>query len=150
MWKQIEDFPNYEVSTEGQVRNMKTNRMLKPKIDFGYSKVVLYESSIRKHCRIHRLVATAFISNVEDKPQIDHIDRNKLNNHVSNLRWATNSENQLNRDYSTKEMPYIRINPSGSFQVRIFHFGKYIYVKTFKTKEEAILHRDEFMKNNPR
>ena len=50
-----------------------------------------------KYYHIHRLVAEAFIPNLENKPTVDHIDRNKLNNVVSNLRWATYKEQNTNR-----------------------------------------------------
>lgn len=62
----------------------------------GYISVCLYKDGKSKNPLVHRLVATAFIPNHEHKPQIDHIDRNRSNNHVSNLRWCTRSENMLN------------------------------------------------------
>ena len=63
----------------------------------GYCKVILcLNANSRKHVKVHRLVAEAFIPNNENKPQIDHIDRNKQNNNVSNLRWCTLSENMHN------------------------------------------------------
>jgi hypothetical protein len=102
---------------------------------------------------IHQLVAMAFVPNVENKPQIDHIDRNKINNNVSNLRWATNYENTMNRGYYSRikiELHNISILRSGSFSVRFKHFKKDVCYKTFKTKEEAISFRDQFMIDNPR
>ena len=153
MWKQIADYPNYEVSTKGEVRNSKTNLILKPAVTNGYYRVDIYNEINNKSMFVHRLVAIAFIPLVEGKDQVDHIDRNKLNNNVSNLRWASCSDNMKNRDYyskkENKELHNITIR-NRSYQVRIKHLGKYVCYKNFKTLEEAILYRDEFMKNNPR
>lgn len=66
---------------------------LKPKVDkYGYEAVTLSEKGIRKNYTVHRLVALAFIPNLENKPTINHIDCNKRNNAVGNLEWATYKE----------------------------------------------------------
>lgn len=62
----------------------------------GYFVVVLSKNNERKRHSVHRLVAEAFIPNQDNKPEIDHIDGNGLNNHVENLRWCTHFENMRN------------------------------------------------------
>lgn len=65
----------------------------------GYLRVDLYDKNgNRKHFKIHRLVAKAFIPNPENKPQINHIDGNKQNNSITNLEWVTDAENKEHRN----------------------------------------------------
>lgn len=93
-WRKVKSNPLYSVSNDGEVRRDDTKHIKVPDIDrYGYNKVDLYEGGKRTTKRIHRLVGEAFISNPENKPEINHKDGNKLNNHVSNLEWATKREN---------------------------------------------------------
>lgn len=62
----------------------------------GYPKVIFSMKNIHKSPNVHRLVAQAFIPNPYNKPMVDHIDRDKTNNYVSNLRWCTLVENMNN------------------------------------------------------
>lgn len=95
IWKPIKDYENYEVSNLGKVKSLNYNRtgeekILKPRKDKdGYLYVGLYKSGKRKFFKIHRLVATAYIFNPDDKPQINHIDCNRQNNCVENLEWCS-------------------------------------------------------------
>ena len=82
-WRIITDFPNYSVSIFGNVKNNKTNRTMKLSIKGGYYHVSLTNEDCRKGCKVHRLVALAFIQNLENKTDVNHIDKNKLNNNVS-------------------------------------------------------------------
>ncbi|QGT52809.1 HNH endonuclease [Lactococcus phage CHPC129] len=92
----IEGFDNYEVSNLGKVRNIKSGRILKPYLnEKGYLKHCLSEHNKRKFLFLHRIIATAFIENPEGKPQVNHIDENKLNNDLSNLEWCTVRENMI-------------------------------------------------------
>lgn len=66
---------------------------MSPEIASGYYRVIFSKNGIITKHIVHRLVATAFMPNLENKPQVNHIDGNKLNNHILNLEWATSSEN---------------------------------------------------------
>lgn len=94
-WKKIDERPNYSVSDTGEVRNDKTGRILKlyKSKSTGYDTVMLGRKT--SPLLVHRLVAKAFIPNPENKPQVDHINGNRTDNRVENLRWATASENHM-------------------------------------------------------
>ena len=93
IYKTIKGF-DYEVSNIGQIRNVRTGRILKQRLTRdGYCLASLYKDGIKKDFSVHRLVGNAFIPNPKKKPQIDHIDGNKQNNRVDNLRWVTGKEN---------------------------------------------------------
>ncbi|MPN37125.1 hypothetical protein SDC9_184641 [bioreactor metagenome] len=82
-------------------------QLLKPGIDSkGYLKVVLCINGKNTTCKVHRLVAEAFILNPLNKPQVNHIDGDKLNNFMTNLEWSTQSENMVhafnNRLFKTR------------------------------------------------
>lgn len=84
----------YEVSNEGRVRNKNTGKIKKPcKDKDGYLQVDLYKDGERKHKSIHRLVARAFLPNPNSEFEVDHIDKNRTNNNVDNLRWVSHQEN---------------------------------------------------------
>lgn len=94
-WRKIAGFENYSVSDDGQIRNDVTGKMKKPTLSkkTGYLYVDLYKNNKRLKQTVHRLVAESFILNPENKKTVDHIDGNRTNNKVRNLRWATYGEN---------------------------------------------------------
>ena len=95
----IKDYPNYSIDTEGNVTNITTGRVLKPRNGGnGYLIVTLWENKVGKQYYIHRLVATHFIPNQNNLPQVNHKDENKKNNHVENLEWCTS---KYNSNYGT-------------------------------------------------
>lgn len=93
-WQKVGRNSNYSVSDSGQVRRDDTNHIKEPRLNrYGYDVVDLYKNGNRQTERIHRLVAEAFIPNPDNKPEVNHKDGNKRNNHISNLEWATKREN---------------------------------------------------------
>lgn len=109
-WKTIEGFENYEVSNYGEVRSRdhsvvikdrgreynatRPGRTLKQqKTALGYCLVVLCREGKCKHFFVHRLVASAFIPNPRNVPQVNHLDENPSNNRADNLEWCTPKEN---------------------------------------------------------
>lgn len=96
-WKTIAEFPNYDVSSLGNIRNNKTGKPLKICVKAGYYHVGLVNDKNKKTPKVHRLVALAFIENPENKLEVNHKDKNKLNNSLSNLEWMTRRENNIHR-----------------------------------------------------
>lgn len=107
IWKDIKGYEGlYQVSNKGNVKRLERvlpdGRCLKELIfklnvsGDGYIMVGLTKDSIRKHYYVHRLVAEHFIPHDESRYEVDHIDTNRTNNNVENLRWVTRSENNLN------------------------------------------------------
>jgi len=92
IWKDIDGYKGaYQVSNLGSIRNVKSGRILKGSVNsYGYQRVSFSDGG---RFKVHRLVATAFIANPNSLPAVDHIDEDKTNNKVSNLRWCTPEQN---------------------------------------------------------
>lgn len=99
-WKKILQAPTYFISNKGQVYSTYSKKVMKPYESGGYEIIQLSIDKKGLKFYVHSLVANAFIPNPENLPIIDHIDRNKLNNNVSNLRWSDVRSNNKNRDFS--------------------------------------------------
>ena len=98
-FKPIPGYEKYHISTWGRVLNTDTGRFLVPEVhDKGYLRVDLYDTNgVKKHAKVHRLVASAFVPNMFNKPHVNHIDGNNQNNSFTNLEWVTDAENKLKR-----------------------------------------------------
>jgi hypothetical protein len=90
-------FENYQISNLGNIKN--GERLLKGSIsNRGYKYIQVQRNGLRINMSIHSLVAKHFIGEQPDDKVVDHIDRNKLNNHISNLRYISHKENSANQD----------------------------------------------------
>lgn len=91
----IKNYEQYEVTEDGKVINTKTGRVLKPDILWdGYERITLSKEGQIVRFRVHRLVAEAFIPNLDpSKDQVNHKDGNRRNNSVENLEWVSCREN---------------------------------------------------------
>ncbi len=100
IWKAIKGYEGfYEVSNYGNVRSLKYNKVkVMAKVFIGRKRMHYHGVHLRfggkcETLKIHRLVAIAFIPNPENKPNINHVDSNRLNNNIDNLEWCTQKEN---------------------------------------------------------
>jgi hypothetical protein len=96
IYNEVDYSDRYKVSDNGEIYSLKSNRILKTRVNKnGYVVICIALGSRenRKSIRINRAVACTFIPNTENKPEVNHKDTNKLNNHISNLEWNTSKEN---------------------------------------------------------
>lgn len=95
IWLDVKGFERlYSVSNTGRIYSKKKGVFLKTPLNkSGYQKVSLYSNGKYKYTTVHRVVANAFIPNLENKETVNHKDGKKTNNYASNLEWATSGEN---------------------------------------------------------
>jgi hypothetical protein len=138
----IPNFNGYKINKNGVVISTICRGEYRPapmvvlsRVDFtGYPCVMLNNKPIR----VHRLLATCFIANPNNYPWIDHIDRNKTNNDLSNLRWANASMNNTNKGkWYKKDAKYIYIN---SFTDKSGKYFKY-YVVQYLNKDRVYIRK---------
>lgn len=135
IWKDIYGYERlYQISNYGRVKslpritNRKSGRILSVRERVmaniisadGYLRIKLCKNNIQKIMSIHRLVAIAFIANPKNKPQVNHIDGNKLNNKLENLEWVTAKENSqhailngLSTPRTNEKIPCIQVSLDG-------------------------------------
>lgn len=164
-WRDIKNYEGkYQVSNLGRVRSLDRfvnsingKRKVKGQImsfttRSGYNVLVLRKNNMRKSKQVHRLVAEAFIPNINNKPFVNHKDFNRKNNNVDNLEWVTQKENvhwsicnmkNKNKIFKDKEHYGIRYrNKYDYYEVTL----KKKYYGSYKDFEEAKKVRDNKLK----
>lgn len=147
----MEDIKGYEgyymITEDGKVFSWYTSKYLSNRLNGrGYYKNVLSKNGNEEGYYVHRLVAEAFIPNPDNKLFIDHIDGDRLNNHKSNLRWATHQENCRNRNK--------RIDNKTGYKGVCIQNNKYkatcdrLHLGYYDTAEEASTAYQEFCKTH--
>lgn len=120
---EINNFNDYLIYKDGRVYNNKLKRFLRGSIVKGYVRIQLRN----KRILLHRLVAEHYIANPHNYPQVDHLDRNKLNNNIENLRWVNSLTNNNNKNL-------YKSNTSGHQFVR-YNNRYYVFRKIYNKKE---------------
>lgn len=121
VWRPIGGYPKYEVSNYGRVASLdymhtgKRQIMAIVNVVNGYKAVKLYNDKGFKLCRIHRLVAKAFLPNHDNLPLVNHKDENPANNCVDNLEWCTHQYNSTYNDAHIKRGLRIRGERNGMY-----------------------------------
>lgn len=122
VWKKIDGFENYEVSSYGNVKSLQPNKnekILKFRYTkYGYVRVML---SGKKEVLVHRLVANAFIENIENKSQVNHINCIKNDNRIENLEWCTQSENMKHSLDNNRNKKHKEIFRYKNNEIKLYH-----------------------------
>ena len=158
VWKDIEGYEGlYQVSNFGNIKSLpkvrhngrgtyiQKEKILKPSnTSTGYKKIELCKDGKRKGFKVHRLVAIAFIPNPDNKPEVNHIDGNKINNNIDNLEWVTSSENTIHayetglnsnkKDLDEKKIIYMYCELNMTMQEIAKHFN--VPIKSIKRRLE--------------
>lgn len=142
----VRDYPKYEISNHGNVRNVKTGKILKQAINkkSGYHTLTIRNENGRADPLIHRLVALHFIPNPNNLPVVDHIIKEEpLDNSVSNLRWATSQQNSQNRkkkqNTSSQYKGVSFDKESNKWRAIICIDYKLVHLGRYNTEKEAAL-----------
>jgi hypothetical protein len=148
MWVKIDGYENYSINEFGEVKNNKTEYILKKQIDrYGYYYVSIKSS---KKFKLHRLLAKYFKPDeYKEDLQVDHIDRNPLNNSLENLRMVTSQQNNCNRtkkqNCSSKYKGVSFDKRANNWRVCIKINGKSFYIGRYNSELDAAISYNKFL-----
>ena len=129
IWKDINGYEGfYQVSSFGRIKRIISKGCTKEKIrkiqykKNGYAVVMLSVSCKYKLVNLSRLVAESFISNPENKPEVNHKDLNKQNNFISNLEWSTKAENMNHLNLNKKWSNNAKKGAENTKSIKVFQY----------------------------
>jgi len=139
---EINNYPNYLIYPDGKIEKIKGLKkgVMKTNINtHGYLRLGLRNDEGQKNLKIHRLLAQHYIPNPNNFPQVDHKDRNPLNNSLDNLRWCDSSTNCMNRNiFKNNTSGFKNIYQRKGNGSWFIQYNRFKIKKTFKTKKEAL------------
>jgi len=142
----VRDHPNYEISNHGRIMSVRRRQMLKPRWDTKGYGIVKFHSGLPNKA-LHRVVAQHFIPNPDNLKYVDHIDGDKTNNRIDNLRWCTRSQNNCNVSRKTSGTNNYKgvcfVKGVNKWRVQITFNYKQHHLGYFITEEEAARKYDE-------
>ena len=147
---EINGFENYLIYEDGSIYSNKSKKYLKSTDSVhGYLRVKLCNNGKPKDFYIHRLLGLHYIPNPHNYSEIDHIDRNRKNNSIDNLRWVTKTMNNQNKGLLKSNK--LQIKYISHHKIVGYMFQKTVNGKThrkwFKTLEETIKYKEEYLAN---
>jgi len=158
-FESVKNYETYGINKKGEIKDYRTGKIMNQYFNFhGYKRINLRNPNGVKGFLVHRLVGLQFLEPKEGKDEIDHIDRDKKNNNIENLRWCNDLEQSENRgDFKNNKLKekYICYEKSTKgrtyrFRIQITKNKKKIFNKSLKcseyTLEDAIKIRDDFLK----
>ena len=127
----------YKIYSDGTIWSIRSNKFLKPHIiNSGYEIICFCVDYVKVKKLVHRVVAEAFIPNPNNLPEVNHKDRNKLNNTIENLEWVTQRQN-TNHRYKSKYPGACFNKQMKKWQTNTRVNGKKKFIGYFNTPEEA-------------